>query len=156
MRKNPNDSSDCELTDSQIIQMIIDHQGRAITVKEFEQDVMAQWNHRQNGSTAEDEDDEVSDNWDSVADESQARKPAPRMKATPAMAERIMDALCQNGQGDFLLLQDDEIREWWNSVTQHRDALARQQRQRERRKQVRERALNKLTAEERRVLGLDK
>ena len=38
------------------------------------------------------------------------------------MAQRIMDALCEDGRGDFLILKDDEIREWWASITKQREA----------------------------------
>jgi hypothetical protein len=81
-------------------------------------------------------------------------KPAPRVTATDDMAQRIMDVLCENGQGDFLLLRDDEIREWWESVTKERKLIQRQEAERRRRAEVRERALNKLTAEERKILGI--
>jgi hypothetical protein len=82
------------------------------------------------------------------------KKPAPRVTATDDMAQRIMDVLCENGQGDFLLLRDDEIREWWESVTKERKRIQRQEAERRRRAEVRERALNKLTAEERKILGI--
>jgi hypothetical protein len=82
------------------------------------------------------------------------KKPAPRVTATDDMAQRIMDVLCENGQGDFLLLRDDEIREWWESVTKERKLIQRQEAERRRRAEVRERALNKLTAEERKILGI--
>ncbi len=73
---------------------------------------------------------------------------------TQPMAERIMDALCEDGRGDFLLLKDDEIREWWQAVTKRRTAEAKKRAAAERRIRVREEALKKLTAEERKVLGL--
>ena len=41
------------------------------------------------------------------------------------MAQRIMDALCADGRGDFLILKDDEIREWWASITKQRKAESR-------------------------------
>ena len=70
------------------------------------------------------------------------------------MSERIMDALCENGQGDFLLLRDDEIREWWAGITKKRAAARRKAVAAKRRAELREGALKKLTAEERKVLGL--
>jgi hypothetical protein len=71
------------------------------------------------------------------------------------MSERIMDALCEDGRGDFLLLKDEEIREWWTAVTERRrrdaERIAAQRRQEE----LRENALRKLSSEERRALGLE-
>lgn len=98
--------------------------------------------------------------WDSDEDDDskESKRPIvrkkPRPRASDEMAQRIMDALCQNGQGDFLLLQDDEIREWWNGVTGERDRIARREAEKRRREELRERALNKLTAEERQALGI--
>jgi hypothetical protein len=71
------------------------------------------------------------------------------------MSERIMDALCEDGRGDFLLLKDEEIRAWWTAVTERRrrdaERIAAQRRQEE----LRENALRKLSSEERRALGLE-
>lgn len=102
--------------------------------------------------------DDVSWESDEDDDSEDSKRPIvrkkPRPRASDEMAQRIMDALCQNGQGDFLLLQDDEIREWWNGVTGERDRIARREAEKRRREELRERALNKLTAEERQVLGI--
>lgn len=102
--------------------------------------------------------DDVSWESDEDDDSEDSKRPIvrkkPRPRASDEMAQRIMDALCQNGQGDFLLLQDDEIREWWNGVTGERDRIARREAEKRRREELRERALNKLTAEERQALGI--
>lgn len=73
---------------------------------------------------------------------------------TPTMAERIMDALCEDGRGDLLLLKDDEIREWWTEVLHKRKLQADRLAKIAHRERVREEALRKLSAEEREILGI--
>jgi hypothetical protein len=72
----------------------------------------------------------------------------------PAMSERIMDALCEDGRGDLLLLKDDEVRKWWGGVLKRREAAARKEAAARRKADLRESALSKLTAAERKALGL--
>ena len=76
-------------------------------------------------------------------------------ECTEEMAERIMDALCEDGRGDFLILKDDEIREWWTSILARRRALAAAQAEKERVETIRREALRKLSAEERKILGIN-
>lgn len=112
-----------------------------------------QWDVTKDVETLQDLLSQLSD-YEYSQEEIADKKPAPRTTATDDMAQRIMDVLCENGQGDFLLLRDDEIREWWESVTKERKRIQRQEAERRRRAEVRERALNKLTAEERKILGI--
>ena len=70
------------------------------------------------------------------------------------IACKALEALEQTGQQDFLLLKDDEVREWWEA---HKIADARAQAARAKKaRQARHAAaaLAKLTAEERRLLGI--
>ena len=70
------------------------------------------------------------------------------------IACKAMDALERTGQEDFLLLKDDEVREWWAA---HKEADAKAQAARaekERHAELRRAALAKLTVEERKVLGI--
>jgi len=75
-------------------------------------------------------------------------------ECTEEMAERIMDALCADGRGDFLILKDDEIREWWAAITKQRKAERDRIEAERRETELRENALKKLTEDERRALGL--
>ena len=36
------------------------------------------------------------------------------------IAERVMDALCEDGRGDLLLIRDDAVRQWWVRVQEQR------------------------------------
>lgn len=61
-----------------------------------------------------------------------------------------------NGIQDFLLIKHDDLREWYNG---HKDAILKEQAVREakqRRIELKERALLKLTDEEKLALGLKK
>ena len=78
----------------------------------------------------------------------------PGHHCTQEMAERIMDALCADGRGDFLILKDDEIREWWAAITKKREAERDRIEAERRETELRENALKKLTEAERRALGL--
>lgn len=84
----------------------------------------------------------------------EAKKNPARPRADDDMAQRIMDALCEDGRGDLLLLKDDNIREWWAGVTQERERKKRREAAARRRTELREQALRKLTAEERTALGI--
>ena len=75
-------------------------------------------------------------------------------ECTQEMAQRIMDALCADGRGDFLILKDDEIREWWAAITKKREAERDRIEAERRETELRENALKKLTEAERRALGL--
>lgn len=71
-----------------------------------------------------------------------------------AFAISAMEELERDGKADFLLLKDDNLREWW---TGHKAEEARKEAERlekERIETVRTEALAKLSAEEREVLGL--
>lgn len=70
------------------------------------------------------------------------------------IACKAMTALSKDGRADFLLLEDEEVREWW---VKHQEADRKAQeakRERERREQIKKDALAKLSAEERKVLGI--
>ena len=96
-------------------------------------------------------DDEDKTPWD---DDDEECDKEPGHHCTQEMAERIMDALCADGRGDLLLIQDDEIRAWWAAITKQRKA-ERDRIEAERREiELRENALRKLTPDERRALGL--
>jgi hypothetical protein len=70
------------------------------------------------------------------------------------IACRAMDALTESGKADFLLLKDDETREWW-VAHQEADRKAREQAEAKiRREELKAAALAKLTQEEREALGI--
>lgn len=72
------------------------------------------------------------------------------------IACKAMEELVKSGKADFLLIKDDEVREWWEQH-QEADRKAREAReQKERDARVRREALAKLTDEEKKILGIKK
>jgi hypothetical protein len=70
------------------------------------------------------------------------------------IACNAMTALEEDGRADLLLLKDDEVRTWWKA---HKIADAKAQAdkiEKERLARVKQEALSKLSAEERKVLGI--
>ena len=99
-----------------------------------------------------DHDNMIATPWEVNKVEDDEEDAAP--ECTQEMAERIMDALCADGRGDFLILKDDEIREWWAAITKKREAERDRIEAERRETELRENALKKLTEAERRALGL--
>jgi hypothetical protein len=93
-------------------------------------------------------------NWahDSNSDEVKRLK-----KETDKLARiacKALTALEELEQEDFLILKDDEVREWWSA---HKEADRKEQEriaEKERKERMREEALAKLSSEERELLGL--
>lgn len=72
------------------------------------------------------------------------------------IACKAMEELVSQGKADFLILRDDEVREWWE---QHQEADRKAKEaelEKRRRAKVRREALAKLSDEERKILGVKK
>lgn len=97
--------------------------------------------------------DYESDDWD-YDNSREVRKLKEQADRLARIACKAMDALEELEQEDFLLLKDDEVREWW---MKHKEA-DRKEKARvaeiERRKRVKEEALARLSDEEKELLGL--
>lgn len=81
------------------------------------------------------------------------------------IACKVMKELVKNEVADFILLKDDEVREWWEKHQEddRKEALARREKARKaklareekaRNDAIRREALFKLTAEEKKILGI--
>ena len=72
------------------------------------------------------------------------------------IACKAMDELVKQGKADFLILRDDEVREWWEK---HQEADRKAQEEREKKQRIakiRKEALAKLSDEEKKILGIKK
>ena len=70
------------------------------------------------------------------------------------IACKAMTELVEQGKADFLVIRDDEVREWWNKH-QEADRKAKEQAAEKRRiNKMKKEALAKLTDEEKAVLGI--
>ena len=70
------------------------------------------------------------------------------------IACKAMEQLEKSGRADFILIEDDELRQWWS---QHKEADRKEKARLaeiERKKKVKEEALAKLSDEEKQLLGL--
>ena len=72
------------------------------------------------------------------------------------IACKAMEELVKSGKADFLLIKDDEVREWWEQH-QEADRKAREERAKKRlESKIRREALAKLSDEEKKILGIKK
>lgn len=97
--------------------------------------------------------DYESDSYDYHAESVKMKQQADKLAR---IACKALTALEENGIEDFLLLQDDEVRQWWK---QHKEADRREKArvaELQRREAVKQEALNKLSSEEKELLGLAK
>lgn len=83
-----------------------------------------------------------------------------RLKAEADKLARIackaLQALEDMEKEDFLLLKDNEVREWWKAHKEADRAARAAAEEKERRKEAKARAMAKLTDEEKVLLGLKK
>ena len=81
-----------------------------------------------------------------------------KLKARADMLARIackaMGELEKNGVEDFLLLQDDELRNWWKQHKIYDEKAASAKKEKARLAKLKRDALSKLSDEEKKVLGI--
>ena len=100
--------------------------------------------------------DYESDSWTSYRDSTQEKKLKAQADKMARIACKALQALTDMGKEDFILLKDDEVREWWQQH-QEADRRAREaERIKQERKEAKARALAKLTDEDKILLGLKK
>ena len=98
--------------------------------------------------------DYESDSWGHADDSGRVGKLKEQADRLARIACKAMDALEENGIEDFLLLKDDEVRQWWQ---QHKEADRKEKTrvaEKERRARVKAEALARLSDEEKELLGL--
>ena len=98
--------------------------------------------------------------WESTRNDSKQKEMKQHADKLARIACKAMDALEELEQEDFLLLKDDEVREWWRAhkeadrkQREEEAALAERKRVKE---ELRQQALGRLTEEEKIALGLVK
>lgn len=97
------------------------------------------------------------DSWRSApSDERKIKELKAQADKLARIACKALDALEAMNKEDFLLLKDDEVREWWQQH-QEADRRAREaERIKQQRKEAKARAMAKLTDEDKILLGLKK
>jgi len=95
--------------------------------------------------------DYESDDWGQVSVNIKLKEQADRLAR---IACKAMTELVKSGKADFLILKDDEVREWWEQH-QEADRKAREEKERKQREaKIKKEALAKLTDEEKKLLGI--
>ena len=104
--------------------------------------------------------DYSSDSWQDPKSTYEYRRLKERADMLARIACKAMTALEENGLEDFLILKDDEVRDWWlphkeadRKQREEEQALAERKRVKE---ELRQQALGRLTEEEKIALGLVK
>jgi hypothetical protein len=93
-------------------------------------------------------------NWASDSNDRDIKRLKSEADKLARIACKAMTELVKQGKADFLVLKDDEVREWWEKH-QEDDRKAQEARlERERRARVKKEALAKLSDEERKILGI--
>ena len=67
-----------------------------------------------------------------------------------------MEELVRQGKADFLVLKNEEVREWWEAHVKADRAEKARVAEQERRERIKREALDRLTDEEKELLGLKK
>ena len=96
------------------------------------------------------------DSWSDYSSDREIRKLKEQCDRLARIACKAITTLEELEQEDFLLLKDDEVREWWQT---HKEADRKEQArvaEQERREQVKADALARLSDEEKELLGLAK
>ncbi len=85
---------------------------------------------------------------------------APKLKAELDKMARIacaaMEELVRQGKADFLVLKNEEVRDWWEKHTEADRREKARVAEKERKERVKAEALARLTDEEKELLGLKK
>jgi len=72
------------------------------------------------------------------------------------LARKIMIELVKAGRAEFLLLRDDEVSQWWGSIVSGIQSKIAKHKERVRLYEIKLQAYNKLSASERKMLGIRK
>lgn len=94
------------------------------------------------------------DSWERQARESAKKEMRDHADKLARIACKAMTELVEQGKADFLILRDDEVREWWEAH-QEADRKAKEAEAEKRRvAKIKREALSKLSDEEKKVLGI--
>jgi hypothetical protein len=104
----------------------------------------------------QDYDSRWDDSWSKKARDADTKAIKEHTDKLARIACKAMTELVKSGHADFLVLKDDEVREWWEKHQEaDRKAREKEERKKERIK-IRRAALRKLSEEEKIALGLKK
>lgn len=95
-------------------------------------------------------------NWASSSNDSDIRRLKNEADKLARIACKALTELVKSGHADFLVLKDDEVREWWEKHQEDDRKAQEAKAEKARRAKIKKEALSKLSDEEKKILGIKK
>jgi hypothetical protein len=93
-------------------------------------------------------------NWASDSNDRDIKRLKSEADKLARIACKAMTELVKSGHADFLVLKDDEVREWWEKHQEDDRKAQEAKAEKARRAKVKKEALAKLSDEEKKILGI--
>lgn len=93
-------------------------------------------------------------NWASSSNDRDIKRLKEEADKLARIACKAMTELVKSGHADFLVLKDDEVREWWDKHQEDDRKAQEAKAERARRAKLKKDALAKLSDEEKKILGI--
>jgi len=93
-------------------------------------------------------------NWASDSNDRDIKRLKSEADKLARIACKAMTELVKSGHADFLVLKDDEVREWWDKHQEDDRKAQEAKAERARRAKLKKDALAKLSDEEKKILGI--
>jgi len=93
-------------------------------------------------------------NWASDSNDRDIKRLKSEADKLARIACKAMTELVKSGHADFLVLKDDEVREWWDKHQEDDRKAQEAKAERARRVKLKKDALAKLSDEEKKILGI--
>jgi len=93
-------------------------------------------------------------NWASDSNDRDIKRLKSEADKLARIACKAMTELVKSGHADFLVLKDDEVREWWDKHQEDDRKAQEAKAERARKAKIKKDALAKLSDEEKKILGI--
>jgi len=93
-------------------------------------------------------------NWASDSNDRDIKRLKSEADKLARIACKAMTELVKSGHADFLVLKDDEVREWWDKHQEDDRKAQEAKAERARKAKLKKDALAKLSDEEKKILGI--
>jgi hypothetical protein len=93
-------------------------------------------------------------NWASDSNDRDIKRLKSEADKLARIACKAMTELVKSGHADFLILKDDEVREWWDKHQEDDRKAQEAKAERARKAKLKKDALAKLSDEEKKILGI--
>jgi len=93
-------------------------------------------------------------NWASSSNDYDVKRLKKEADKLARIACKAMTELVKSGHADFLVLKDDEVREWWDKHQEDDRKAQEAKAEKARKAKLKREALAKLSDEEKKILGI--